>query len=126
MITLRNVLRLNAISSGATGIALATMPHFFSDLFNANEVTPFIGVGVFLIVFAVGVAWVSRPHTLRLNSVYAIVILDAAWVGASVLLIVLQPFSISVIGNVMVAAVALWVLLMAYLQWKGAKAMQFT
>lgn len=124
MTTLKNVLLLNAITSGATGIALAVMPRFFADVFEVNDTAPFVGVGIFLSVYAIVVWLVSRPQTVNLKSVNGVILADSLWVATSLVLIALQPYQVSLMGNLMIAAVALWVLLMAYLQYRAAKALQ--
>lgn len=124
MTTLKNVLLLNAITSGVTGIALAVMPQFFAHVFEVNATAPFIGVGIFLSVYAIAVWLVSRPRTVSLKAVNGVIIADSLWVAASLILIVLQPYNISLLGNIMIAGVALWVLLMAYLQYRAAKPLQ--
>ena len=120
MMTLRNVLRVNALSSGLTGLLLAFFPRLFSNLFEVNIAGPFIGVGVFLIVFAIAVGIVSLRASLDRTAVIGITLADAAWVVASVAL-VLTPVAMSFFGKVIVLAVAGWVLLMAALQYRGVK-----
>ncbi len=118
--TLRNVLRVNALSSGLTGILLAIVPGLFSNLFEVSSTAPFVGVGVFLIAFAVVVGIVSLGSSPGRTAVLGITLADSAWVLASIAL-VLSPVAMSGLGKVMVLAVAGWVLLMAALQYRGVK-----
>lgn len=124
MTTLKNILRLNAVTSGATGLGLAFMPRLFAGLFEVEQSGPFVGVGIFLIVFAAAVWTVSRPERVNLKSVNAVIFADVTWVIGSIALIILDPFSVSLIGNILIAGVALWVLLMAYTQFRAAKAVR--
>lgn len=124
MTTLQNVLRINALSSGITGLGLAFLPRLFAYLFNVTDTAPFVGVGIFLVCFAIGVAVVSIATPLNARAVLAIVVADGAWVIGSLLLVILQPFEISLLGNIMIGAVAAWVLLMAVLQFRGVRSLR--
>ncbi|MBL0743123.1 hypothetical protein [Chryseolinea lacunae] len=121
MITLRNVLLINAISSGATGFLLVVFPGFIANLFAVDAVMPFAEVGIFLLVFAAFVLYESRRKTVNVSRIYGIVAADTLWVIASALLLGIRPVAFSVLGNLFVAGVALWVAAMAYLQFRGVK-----
>lgn len=123
MITLRNVLLINAISSGATGFLLVVFPGFMANLFAIGAVMPFVEVGIFLLVFAAVVLFESRRKALHAARIYGIVAADTLWVIASALLLAIQPVAFSFLGNFLVAGVGLWVAAMAYLQYKGVKQM---
>lgn len=118
--TLRNVLRVNALSSGATGLLLVLFPQVFSNLFDVSDTTPFTSVGVFLIVFSIVVAIVSFKQSPDRAAVMGITLADSAWVVASIGL-VLAPVTMSLYGTLIVLAVAGWVFLMAALQYRGVK-----
>ena len=120
MNTLKNVLLINALSSGATGLSLAVMPGIFADLFNTSLRAPFVATGVFLIAFAVIVFLESR-RDYSTTWLRIIIILDISWVLISLVIICLQAFEISMLGYFMIGAVALWVALMAALQYVGLK-----
>lgn len=120
MLTLKNVLRINALSSGLTGLLLTFFPGFFRDLFEVTYAAPFIGVGIFLIAFAITVAAVSVGQAPSHPAVSAIICADAAWVVASII-VVLMPISMSTLGRIMIVAVAGWVLMMAILQRRGLR-----
>jgi hypothetical protein len=116
MITLKNVLRLNAISSGLTGLVLVFFPKTIAQLFHSSAWTPFSEVGIFLIVFAVIVIAISSTMPIRPKAVQYVIMLDTLWVAASLAMIIFQLFSLSTIGYAMIGGVALWVCLMIYLQ----------
>lgn len=118
MITLRNVLRLNSISSGVTGLLLTIVPGIFSNLFEVSSTSPFFWTGIFLVTFATAVGVVSIGKHLQRSSVMAITLADSLWVVGSIVLLIL-PIGISVIGKVLIFGVAAWVTLMAILQYKG-------
>ena len=116
--TLRNVLLVNAISSGITGILLAVMPTFFANLFNVNDTTPFVEVGIFLILFSSFVLWAAFKNPIRQSWTKFIIGMDVTWVVVSIAAVFILFSSISTIGIVIILAVAGWVGAMAYLQGK--------
>lgn len=121
MIPLTTTLTVNALSSGATGLLLIGAARPAADLFGVSETAPFTAVGWFLVLFALfvyGVRW-QRPH--RTGAVRLIVWLDSLWVLGSAVAILLLQSSVSTIGLGLIAAVALWVAAMAYLQHKGIR-----
>lgn len=120
MMTLRNVLRVNALSSGATGLLLAIFPGVFSSLFEVNSTAPFFGVGAFLIAFSIVVGIVSFRPSLDRTAVMGITLADAIWVVASIVL-VMAPVTMSAYGTLIILAVAGWVFMMAVLQYRGVR-----
>jgi hypothetical protein len=112
---------INAISSGATGLGLVIFSDFIAGLFATRVTMPFIEVGLFLLVFATLVFSVGRRTPLNPGAVRLVIVLDVTWVVASFAIILLQPFAISVLGYVVIGAVAAWVSAMAYFQSAGLK-----
>jgi len=121
MITLKNVLLLNAVSSGATGLGLILFPGLIANLFGTNETAAFIGTGIFLVLFAGMVGTVGLARQIGERAVRFIVTLDSLWVVKSLAIVVLQLFGLSTLGYILIGAVAAWVGLMAYLQANGLK-----
>lgn len=121
MLSLKNTLLLNALTSGMTGILLICFAQPAAELFAQVQSAPFVGVGVFLLVFALYVFRVSRRTPVRSNEARVVTVLDLSWVVASVVLLLWMNDQFSIIGNVLIAAVAGWVGLMAVLQWRGLR-----
>ena len=121
MITLKNVLLVNAVSSGFTGIALIAAPRAIASLLEISYPGAVLYVGLFLLAFAIGVYMVARKPVPTRATVETIVVADSLWVVASIVIVVLQFASVSFLGNFVIAAVAAWVALMAVLQYKGMK-----
>ena len=121
MTTLKNVLLINAVSSGATGLGLIIFPGLIAGLFETVETSPFLGVGFFLFAFAIMVFTVSRRNPVNEKGVWLIIVLDCLWVVTSVCILLLQLFPISLLGYFFIAAVAAWVALMAFLQYNTLK-----
>ena len=121
MITLKNTLLLNAVSSGVTGLGLIAAAEPIADLFGATSATPIIGTGIFLVLFAGLVFIAHRKNPLDGKLVQWIILLDTLWVVSSIAILVLQPLMWSGIAYVAIAAVAAWVAAMAFLQYKGLR-----
>lgn len=121
MISLKNVLLINGVSSGATGAALVVLGNFVASIFGVSQPQTFWAVGIFLVVFAILVITEGLKTAANPKRVQLIIALDISWVVVSFLVVILQLFNISVMGNVMIAAVALWVMAMAWLQIQGLK-----
>ncbi|WP_293946136.1 MULTISPECIES: hypothetical protein [unclassified Sphingobacterium] len=117
--TLKNVLLTNAISSGMTGVLLATLPSVFTKLFEIGDNTPFILTGIFLIVFSLFVLATAMKGNIPIGWTKFIITLDIIWVIASAIAIIILFSIISTIGSFMILAVAGWVGMMAYLQSKN-------
>lgn len=118
---LKTVLLINAISSGATGILLTFIPQFFTDVFKVGTKAPFIGTGIFLILFSAFVLVSAFNKPIKTTWIRAIIIVDITWVIASIICAVMLYASISSWGSFLIIGIALWVGLMAYLQKKYIK-----
>lgn len=112
---------LNAATSAATALGLITFSGIVAELFQVTNTQPFVEVGIFLIVFAAKVGYEAWKTPMRKGHVQFIIIMDVLWVLASIVLIEFQLFNLSLIGYWAIAAVALWVAAMAFLQWRGLK-----
>ena len=121
LFNLRNVLFLNGISSGATGALLAVFAGTFASWFGVTTPIPFIEVGLFLVAFAALVIVAALRQPLATGLVRLIILLDVAWVLVSILVVVLQPFPFSLVGNLLIMGVAAWVAAMAGLQRRGLR-----
>lgn len=121
MTSLKNVLLVNAVSSGATGAALILFPASIATIFGTTESWPFIDTGVFLFLFAAFVGFVASQRTIRQKLVRTIITLDILWVAGSLAIVILQLFNLTILGYILISAVAGWVALMAYLQSTGLK-----
>jgi hypothetical protein len=119
MIPLKTTLTINAASSGVTGLGLIILASPVAELFGVSQTMPFVGVGVFLILFASFVFLVGVSKSINPKAVRLIITLDTLWVVASLVLVAVASSSISLIGILTILAVAMWVAAMAFLQHKG-------
>jgi hypothetical protein len=120
MMSLKNILLLNGVSSGATGVLLLAFSRFFANLFLVKSAMPFTSVGISLVGFAAFVIWVALGDINR-RAVQLIITLDTIWVGLSFVVAIFFYEEISLIGSVLIEVVAVWVAAMAILQTKGLK-----
>jgi len=117
---LRGALGVDAVASGAMGIALSAAPGLLARVLGLPE-TPLYYVGVFLIAYAMFVAWTalrSRPESLL---VWAIIVGNAIWVIDSLLLIASGWVEPTLLGYAFVIAQALAVGVFAELQLIGVR-----
>src|SRR6218665_3013554 len=98
MTTLKNVLLINALSSGATGLLLIEFPSFTSQLFGVTQTMPFMATGIFLVAFALLVYYASRQKPTNKALVRWIIALDIMWVADSLILVAGQLFGFTLIG----------------------------
>jgi hypothetical protein len=121
MISLSNILKLNAISSGLTGLLLLSLPKTLAPVIGATSPTPLIAVGSFLLAFAVFVFEVSLGRPIKSKAVKIVIALDIAWVAVSAIALIFLLPILTVIGNAVVIGIAVWVGGMVYLQKKGLR-----
>lgn len=121
MIRLKNILRINSVSSGVTGLLLVLFSGFIADLFGASKTAPFTGVGLFLLLFAVYVYLQALKEPIQTKNIRLIIAIDTAWVIGSLIIILPGLFGLFIIGYILIGAVAAWVSAMAFLQSRGLK-----
>ncbi|HZH96476.1 MAG TPA: hypothetical protein VEY06_11350 [Flavisolibacter sp.] len=121
MTTLKNVMLINALSSGATGLLLVIFSGYTAELFGVTGQLPFVAVGILLLLFAVFVFAHSRRNPLSKAWIRVIIAIDILWVIESLVIVFPKMFGFSALGYMLIVAVALWVTVMAVLQAKGLK-----
>lgn len=121
MKTLKNVLLINGISSGVTGLGLVLFAASLADLFGTSSYQAMWFVGGFLLSFAALVLWEGIKNFQNLKMLRLIIVLDISWVIVSVAVVAFQLFNLSSIGYLAIGAVAIWVAAMAYFQLQGVK-----
>lgn len=119
MLTLSQILKINALSSGFTGLGLVLFAETAGNIFEVQPVAPFIGVGIFLILFAAFVYYNAIQKPMRISHVKLIIMLDSLWVVCSIISVFLLYHVVSFYGIALIIGVALWVAVMAVLQNKG-------
>lgn len=117
MNSLQKYLTANGLFSFLSGLILIFLHKRAAQLFELENSNPFwiIGIGILFFAFTVFLeAKKQRPIYVLL-----IIVEDLIWVAASILLLALDPFNISVLGNLLIGAVAFIVLFFAIGQSKA-------
>jgi hypothetical protein len=120
MITLKNVLRINAISSAATGMGMIVFASTVASVIGVNDPVICYAVGIFLSVFGIFVFAEAIRQPINSSRVRIITTLDVSWVVGS-LVVLLSPVEFTIIGRIAIIMVALWVAMMAFLQYRGLR-----
>jgi hypothetical protein len=119
---LRQSLRLDGIASGLTGALLLGGAGPVSALIGLSTPSVARVIGAGLVLYAAALLWnAGRPRVSRAETVAAVV-LNAGWVLGSIAVIELG--TLTTLGNVAVAAVALAVLGFAVLEVVGLRRLQ--
>jgi hypothetical protein len=119
---LRRTLQANAAFSALSGIIAIAGAKPLSLLLGVNVSSLLIGLGVALLAYAAILFSNARRENIKLQEAWLAVILDAAWVVGSMILIFAGTLSTT--GNWLVAIVADVVLLFAVLQFLGIRRLQ--
>jgi hypothetical protein len=117
---LRRVLIVDALISGASGVAMFALADVFASLLQL-PVDLVREAGIILLPFAAFVGFVaSRQEPARL-AVWAIIAMNILWVVDSILLLFSGWVAPNVLGYVFVIAQAAMVLVLADLEYMGLK-----
>lgn len=117
MNTLQKSLRLNALFSGFSGLFLILLNQEIANAFSISNTHVFWIIGLALLFFASTIIFEivkQRPLFVLL-----IIMQDFLWVLASIILLILDPFEISRVGNSTIAVVGFLVLLLSVNQSKA-------
>jgi hypothetical protein len=117
---LRRVLIVDALTSGACGVAMFALAEVFASMLQL-PVDLVREAGIILLPFAAFVGFVaSRQEPARL-AVWAIIALNLVWVVDSILLLFSGWVAPNALGYVFVIAQAAMVLVLADLEYMGLK-----
>lgn len=115
---LKKYLTINSIFSGISGITMLVFPKGLNSLFSIQNEYVFPVIGINLIVFSVFVWIVSRKYLTNKILVNLISGLDAVWVLGSLIIITSGFFDFSVIGNIIILIVAIWIGFLGFQQFR--------
>ncbi|CAM1374685.1 hypothetical protein [Tenacibaculum xiamenense] len=114
---LQKALKVNALFSGTSGIIMILLNNQIANLFGTTNNTIFLVIGLILVYFSITI-WYEIKKQRRL-AVLWIIIQDYAWVLGSLILMVFNPFEITLTGNFIIGIIALIVLYMGVNQMNG-------
>ena len=107
---LQKALKNNALFSSTSGILMILLNNQLAHLFDTTNNSVFWIVGLILIYFAITI-WYEIKKQRRL-AVLWIIIQDYTWVLGSLILLIFNPFKVTLIGNLIIGIIALIVLYM--------------
>jgi O-antigen ligase len=119
---LRRTLQANAAFSALSGIIAIAGAKLLSSLLGVNVSSLLIGLGIALVAYAAALSSNACRENIKLQEAWLAVVLDAAWVIGSVMLIFAGALSTT--GNWLAAIVADVVLIFAVLQFLGIRRLQ--
>ena len=113
---LRVALRVDAIASGMSGLAFLGT----KELFGLPSALT-LPTGVFLLVFAAGVWLAASPPTLNTRAVATVIVLNIAWVVASVAVLAAGMLPLTSVGVAYAIVQAVAVAILADLEYMGLR-----
>jgi hypothetical protein len=117
---LRYALIGDAVASGATGLLLALGAGALTQLLGLPE--PLMReAGLVLLPYAAAIAYLGTRATMSPGVVWAVIVGNAAWVAASLILLVGNIVAPTMLGYAFVIAQALVVLVFAEAQYFGLR-----
>ena len=117
---LRTTLTVNAVSTALCGAVLLAFALPLAPVLGLPGPLPLAVFGALLVAFAAQVWW-ARREPLDLRQASAILVMDVAYVIASVVLLLVWPSLLSPIGKVFTALVADLVAVFAVLEYVGIR-----
>lgn len=113
---LRNVIKANALFSLTSGTSLLVFAETIARIMNIANANILIIIGVGLLLFVGFLLYNAYRKEINPKQVQFIILQDWLWVITSAILLAFDPFNISLMGNVIIGAVACLVMLFAILQ----------
>lgn len=95
---LRSVLNLDAIVTGANGVAYLALAQVL-DSFLGVQAAVLYGIGAFLTLYAIDVALVARKPAISRAAVVVIALLNAAWAVGSIVLAATDTLTMTTVGT---------------------------
>jgi hypothetical protein len=117
---LRNVLLLDAVATGATGLLMTFFAGTLTGLLQIPNSLLFYA-GLILLPYAALVGWLARRETLPRWSVWAVIVTNALWAVDSVLLAMSGWVEPNALGYAFILMQALVVVGFAELQYVGLR-----
>ena len=117
---LRLALKLDAVVTGANGLAYLVLADPLEDLLGLSPAL-MRGVGAFLVVFGALVWLVATRSTIARPAVYAVIAANMAWAIASTVVAIVGVGSPTTVGTVWIVAQAVVVGAFAELQLVGLR-----
>lgn len=115
---IRFALTADAIATAATGALLAIGGGLLAELTGLPAAAT-LPLGLFLIAFAAFVGWIGMQRETPRGTATLIVLVNAAWVVGSVIVLLAGTWTLTLLGVAFVLAQAVAVAAFVALQWIG-------
>lgn len=116
---LKKYLQMNGGFSLLSGLIMLLMSKRLAVLFGIGSNIIFLVIGIGLVGFSLFVFYVSQNVGKSKTFVQVITILDILWVVGSLALLVFRPFTITVIGNILIATIMMIIAFFAINQYRN-------
>ncbi|MFF5210850.1 hypothetical protein [Streptosporangium sp. NPDC000396] len=117
---LRLALRLDAVVTGANGLAYLLLAGPINDLLGLPVALQY-GIGAFLAVYGVAVGLIAQPARVNRSAALAVVVLNALWAVVSVAELAMGGLGVTTLGAIWVVMQAATVGGFAALQYLGLR-----
>jgi hypothetical protein len=123
---LRRSLQINAVFSGVSGIAAALAAQPISNFIGTHSAgtAHIFNLGITLLIFAAFLIYTAARQIINERFALTAIIMDYGWVIGSVAILMMDVFSLSLAGKILVGIIALLVLDFAILQTLGLQRMR--
>lgn len=115
---IKTALKANALFSLLSAATLLSLPQFLAQQFGLKSPLPLYIIGAGLLFFVLSLLYTASRPVVNHGQVQSIVIQDALWVLASLIILVVQPFGLSTVALWAIAIVALVVGALGYWQYR--------
>ena len=117
-------LRLNAVFSAASALALFAAAGWIAAQLGLDDPLLVYATAAVLVLFALQLANIVRTGVIRAWEIAGIIGADIAWVVASAVVVAICYESLTTVGLILVDAVAVAVLAFAIQQYRGLRVFQ--
>ena len=115
---LRYAIKGNAFFSISSAITLLLSSRPIAKIMNLSAPNSLVYIGIGLFIFAITLFQNAFRKELQPKQIRFIIVQDWLWVIGSLILLIWNPFEISIMGNYIIAGVAIVVAVFAILQHK--------
>ena len=118
---LRTALRGNGVFSAVSGAMMVVASRPLAEFIGLAWPSALLIMGVLTLLYALDLFWFTSRETINMTFAWLTIILDVAWVVASVALLLADPLGFTVAGKWFVGLMAEAVALFAVVQWLGVR-----
>ena len=118
---LRTALRGNGVFSAVSGAMMVVASRPLAEFIGLAWPSALLIIRVLTLLYALDLFWFTSRETINMTFAWLTIILDVAWVVASVVLLLADPLGFTVAGKWFIGLMAEAVALFAVVQWLGVR-----